>query len=304
MNRTNEEKQYCIYMHRFPNKKVYIGQTCKNPPTQRWYSDGSGYLVKDENGKYEQPLIAHAINKYGWGDIEHIILFENLTKQNADRIEKICIVLFRANNRDYGYNIQSGGSDGRVGVPLSEETKKKISEARKGKYIGKNSPCYGKHPSEETREKMSKAQKERYIKELHPMKGKHLLEETKQKISNSLKGKLTGDKNPFYGRQHTEETKRKIGESSSKRRASEETRKKLSAAHMGSAPTNAKIVVCEEKNMMFPTIKVASNYTGATCTGIVNCCKEKQKTSGGYHWHYATEEEIKQYKIIDKLEAS
>lgn len=302
MGKTNDEKRYCVYMHTFKDTgKRYIGQTCKNPPEKRWGKNGCGYLSKDKNGKYEQPLIAHAIVKYGWSNVESKILFDNLTAENANRIEQICIALFRTNDRRFGLNITMGG-DGAVGRPLSKETKRKMSETRKGKYTGKNSPNYGKHPSEETREKMSKSQKERYTKELHPMKGKHLSEETKQKISNSLKGKLIGDKNPFYGRQHTEETKKKIGEASSKRKASEETKKKLSVSHMGSAPTNAKTVICEEKDMVFYTIKLAASYTGATSAGIAKCCNGRQQTSGGYHWHEATEEEIKQYKIIYGME--
>lgn len=39
---------------------------------------------------------------------------------------------------------------------LSKEHKQKLSEAKKGKYCGKNSPNYGKHPSEETKQKMIK----------------------------------------------------------------------------------------------------------------------------------------------------
>lgn len=50
----------------------------------------------------------------------------------------------------YGYNLTDGG-DGTSGFSLSEETKKKISDANKGKQ----SWMKGKHHSEETRKKMS-----------------------------------------------------------------------------------------------------------------------------------------------------
>ena len=59
-------------------------------------------------------------------------------------------------------------------VHHSEETKRKISEARKGKP----SNSKGKHLSEETKRKISEVQK-----------GKHLSEETKRKISETLKNK-------------------------------------------------------------------------------------------------------------------
>ena len=41
----------------------------------------------------------------------------------------------------------------------SEETKKKMSEAKKGKHIGRDNSFYGKHHSEDTKKKMSEAQK-------------------------------------------------------------------------------------------------------------------------------------------------
>lgn len=77
-------------------------------------------------------------------------------------------------------------SDARKGKkygPLSEETKKKMSEAHKGKPHSEESrrnmseAHKGKHYSEETRKKMSESRK-----------GKQLSEEQKKKISNVVKG--------------------------------------------------------------------------------------------------------------------
>ena len=59
------------------------------------------------------------------------------------------------------------------GKPRSEETKKKMSEAKKG-----NKYNLGKKHSEETKKKLSEA-----------AKGKHLSEETKKKLSEAKKGK-------------------------------------------------------------------------------------------------------------------
>ena len=74
----------------------------------------------------------------------------------------------------------------------SEETKKKMSEAKKGKS----------HPvSEETKKKMSESKKG----ENHPMYGKHHSEETRHAMSESHKG-----------RAFTEEHRNKIGKSNSK----------------------------------------------------------------------------------------
>lgn len=60
------------------------------------------------------------------------------------------------------------------GIPLSDETKKKMSESRKGRL----GPMKGKHHSEETKRKMA---------EVH--KGESRSEETKRKLSGLYKGK-------------------------------------------------------------------------------------------------------------------
>ena len=67
----------------------------------------------------------------------------------------------------------------------SEETKRKMSEAKKGK----NHPFYGQHHSEEIKRKMSKSLKG----ENHPMYGKHHSEEAKRKMSEAHKGKHFSD---------------------------------------------------------------------------------------------------------------
>ena len=54
--------------------------------------------------------------------------------------------------RENGFN-RSGTDHWNYGGNMTEETKKKISNA----VSGKNHPCYGKHLSKETREKLSKA---------------------------------------------------------------------------------------------------------------------------------------------------
>lgn len=77
-----EEKKYTVYIHRNKlNNKCYIGITSKSPRV-RW-GNGSRYCGKSKNGEYKQPKFAHAIQKYGWDNFEHNILFTNLTKEKA-----------------------------------------------------------------------------------------------------------------------------------------------------------------------------------------------------------------------------
>ena len=127
---------YKVYIHIFPNNKVYIGIT-RNRTDIRW-ANGKGYK--------SQKVMSNAINKYGWENIEHKVLYENLTKEEAEQKEIELIAFYKSNQRKYGYNIENGGNC--VGK-MSEETKKKISKSNIGKNAGENNGMYGKHPKGE-----------------------------------------------------------------------------------------------------------------------------------------------------------
>ena len=140
---------YKVYIHKFPNGKVYIGIT-RQEPKIRW-GGGNGY-VRNE-------YMHRAIKKYGWENIEHIILFDGLSEEDACEIEKSLIKKYRTNEKEFGYNIESGGQCSN----LAESTKQKLREAR-----------IGKSASEETREKM-RASRNRFISE-NPEEYKKIME--------------------------------------------------------------------------------------------------------------------------------
>ena len=109
------ENNYKIYCHLNKiNGKRYIGQT-KTSVQKRWGHNGYEYTHKSPNSPF-----AKAINKYGWDNFEHQILFENLTKEEANQKEIELIALFKSNNENYGYNLTAGGSSN----TLNEEQKK------------------------------------------------------------------------------------------------------------------------------------------------------------------------------------
>lgn len=130
-------RNYCVYVHISPSGKMYIGQTGENNPEHRWRKNGSGYTYKYKNGEYKQPAFANAIAKYGFDNFQHEIIASNLTKEEADAFEKLLIEKLDTMNPEHGYNCVGGGSNGY----LSDATRKRISEALKGK----NHPMYGKH---------------------------------------------------------------------------------------------------------------------------------------------------------------
>lgn len=149
-----------VYMHIFPNEKRYIGIT-KQKPEYRWGHNGNGY--------YQHKMLTNAIRKYGWENIKHNIIFEGLTKKEAEDKEIELIAFYKSNQRKYGYNIANGGTEE---GKHSKETRAKMSMKAKGRKV-----------SQETREKRSQS-----------LKGIPKTEDWKKKIGLGNKGKIISDK--------------------------------------------------------------------------------------------------------------
>ena len=151
-----------------------------------------------------------------------IFLKQNITEEEAFKHEIYMIAVF--GRKDLGTGIlhnRTDGGDGSSGTVVSEETRRKISEATKGK----NNPFYNKSHSEESRRKISEAAKG----ENNYWCGKSHSNETKKKISQANKG----ENHPLYGKSHSEETKIKMSEVKKGKCFSEEHRRKISAATTG-----------------------------------------------------------------------
>lgn len=166
------DNKYTVYKHTSPSNKVYIGVTSYNPES-RWRK-GNGYKTNS--------YFWRAIKKYGWDNISHEILYENLSKQQAENIEILLIKQYNSANHKFGYNIELGGS---LSGKMSEETKQKISKSKKGKKA-----------SEESKKKMSISRKG----EGNAFYGKSHTDESKNKIGlsnsqKSWKGKFGKDHN-------------------------------------------------------------------------------------------------------------
>lgn len=107
---------YSVYMHTFPNGKKYIGITKQNPK-DRWRA---GYNRFMEN----------AIAKYGWENIKHEIVADNLTQKEAENMECTLIKENKTTNGKFGYNILPGAPSAGM---YPEKTKKRMSNAHRGK---------------------------------------------------------------------------------------------------------------------------------------------------------------------------
>lgn len=178
-----EERNYCVYKHTSPSNKVYIGITCQKPE-HRWGKDGNGYI--------RCTRFYNAIQKYGWDNILHEILFTNLSKEEACEKEIELIAFYKSNQREFGYNLSLGGESGTNGYHHTEDVKARMSETHKGQKL-----------SDEQKRKMSESAKGKF----HWWQvGKHLSEETRQKIGNAQRGEL----NHMWGKHHSEERNKKV----------------------------------------------------------------------------------------------
>lgn len=137
---------WIVYKHTAPNGKVYIGITSQSC-NKRWRS-GKGY-------KHNQHF-SSAIKEFGWDNIRHEVLYENITQEEAQRIEIELISEYKSYNGDFGYNIERGGL---LHDSTSEETKQKLSQANKGKFTGEKHPNYGKRWTEEQKKIISEKTK-------------------------------------------------------------------------------------------------------------------------------------------------
>ncbi len=171
------------------------------------------YLREDRTPYYIGKGQGNRIFNKNKGDIKPpkdksriIYLKQNLTEEEAFRHEIYMIDVF--GRKDLGTGIlrnKTDGGDGASGAIRSEETKIKMSEAKK-------------NISEETKKRMCKAQK-----------GKTFSEEHRKKLSEAKKGKI-------FSKEHRKKlSEAKSGENNHNygKTASEETRKKISEAHKG-----------------------------------------------------------------------
>ena len=221
------------------NGKSYIGQTIHNAEKTRIRQ----HLTGSSNGNR---IVKHAIEKYGQDAFTYEILHDGIIPEFLDILEREAIETFNT-IAPHGYNLTEGGEGG----SLSDETRQKMSEAKKGKKPnnygkthsdetrrkiseanrGEKNGNYGRSFSEEHRRKMSEAHKGKKISEEHRRKiseaqkgkkpnnyGKSPSEETRRKMSEVQKGEKnhmygrTGEKHPNYGKTHSDETRRKISE--------------------------------------------------------------------------------------------
>lgn len=153
------------------NGKVYVGQTIREIK-KRWYAHVSRAFAPDDHFS----ILSPAIRKYGKENFSIEALVECPDKESLDFSEEFFIWIYASHLKSFGYNVQlkcrGVGAHG-------PSTLKLLSEQRKGKKRG---PL-----TEEHRRNISEANK-----------GKKLSEEAKKNISESKTGLVMGPQTPEH----------------------------------------------------------------------------------------------------------
>lgn len=117
-------------------------------------------------------------------------------------------------------------------------------------------------------------ERERQAIYTNPVFGHKLSEETKAKISRARKGKYYGEENPFYGKKHTDETRKKL----SKYRT-----------EFGGIPI-VQLSLSGDYIRQWQGAAYAARGLGiSSSSSIIECCRGKRKTIGGYKWKYLSD---------------
>jgi group I intron endonuclease len=187
------------------NNKYYVGQ--HSGDNLQDYLRCKLNAPNCKNKKNSKSHLFSAIKKYGRDKFFIEQLSEVNSKEKLDDSEKAWIVALDATNHSVGMNITFGG-EGHLGHKPSQETRDKLSKAKRGKKV-----------SRETCLKISKA-----------LIGKKLSEEHKANISKAKKGE-----------HKSEEFKEMVRRTSTGRKHSKETKEKLRVLRRGEGSTNHKL---------------------------------------------------------------
>lgn len=216
------------------NGKYYIGKDSYLPTRVRQHFSNISDGCK---------LISYAIKKYGQDAFSVTLIdYPGFTSKQLSSIEIRYIAEYNScilNPNNNGYNMTYGGegasgyihtnetkrkiSESKKGIPRTPDVKQKVSESRKGQKLSNehkrrvSQSLKGRKHTDETKQKMSKN---------NGMKGKRHTAEARKKMSENSPRK----RNPgtFTGKQHTTESKRKMSEAHKGKRLTDETRRKIS----------------------------------------------------------------------------
>ena len=183
------------------NGKIYVGSAIDLKARKRTHFN------KLKLNKHPNSHLQSSYNKYKKDNFVFEIIKYVEDKDKLIETEQYWIDKLNVCDKNIGYN-KRPKAESNLGIKMSDETKKKLSELNKGE----NNSFYGKCHTEETKKKMSLN---------HP--------------------DVSGENGYFYGKKHTEEAKRKNSEAHKGKKLSDEQKEKISIKTRGENNPQSKI---------------------------------------------------------------
>lgn len=121
------------------NHKKYVGQSIN---VKIRIGKHKSYL---KSGKHENIYLQRSYDKYGLNSFNFKLL-ESCSVEELDEREIYYISFYNTLDYNVGYNLESGGNEGKI-----------VSELTRLKKVGKNNPMFGKKKTEEEKEALSKS---------------------------------------------------------------------------------------------------------------------------------------------------
>ena len=150
------ENNYSVYQHVTPDGMYYFGQT--QNVERRWRNNGV---------EYKTTSLQPYIEKFGWDNIQHIVLFRDQTKENALWIENFLIETAREDgvciNKNRSGNISKEED-------YDKNQSKQYYETNKGQILEQQKQYYETNKDkrkdylEQNKDKIRKQRQQRYQK--------------------------------------------------------------------------------------------------------------------------------------------
>ena len=138
---TTMNNNYSVYQHVTPDRMYYFGQT--QNVEKRWSNNGA---------LYKRTALQPYIEKYGWENIQHIVLFRDQTKEDALFIENFLIETAREDG--VCINKQRSGL-----ISKKEGYKQQYYQQNREKELERNREYY-----QQNRDEINEQQREYYQK--------------------------------------------------------------------------------------------------------------------------------------------
>ena len=192
------ENNFSVYQHVTPDGMYYFGATSNIK--RRWRGNGAGYKTT---------ALQPYIEKYGWDNIQHIVLFENQTKENALWIEDflittaqedgVCINKQRSGlvSKEEGYKRRQSNQYYETNKGQVQERHKQYYQKNRDEILEQNRQRYQKNRDEileqkkqyyeQNREKKLEQRRQRYQKNRDEINERRRQRYQRKKLEKQLK---------------------------------------------------------------------------------------------------------------------